>query len=483
MVSTFLVFGSCNSRDIFYSKVNKNYKQFFKICGDSQRTSLISLMQKPFSFNENQINVYIDGQLENFRTKNVREDLNKNFLNILKNQSADYLLMDTHFEIDAGILELEDGTLITHNKDIQLTELYEHLEKKRIITMQNNTLEYYKLFKENCDEFFNYLQKHRPDLKVILNMTRWVPNIIKKNGDIEVLYAPFIKPSQRHNKHRCILDEYICKNYDVDILPFDESTLSLENHWGGFHPSHFELSYLEDKTKQLNEIIRKDQLLNSSKELENINKKLRYLHRNLIIAKNNNVSEPNRRYEINNSYGELIFYDEGIKSNKNTNWVLFNDICVENTIYGTKVFSNKEKEGFYYIKHELNKNSNFALTFKWIKGQFTTPIIQIRGVSDMQTLTSFQRTPKNFWQIYTEGENSEKIVDFPTLKQFNTYNVTSNDNITLIKKENNIKVYCDDYLVIDYNLNFHSNFYIGFGGHSLGGRFTIFRDLYLKLLY
>ena len=549
MVTKFFVFGSSNLRDIFNGDLNKNYKNFFQIVDDCQRNSLISLMQKPVDFNEDKVKVFNNGEFSNFGTRVVKEDLNKNFLKKLTRKNAEYLLIDTHSEVDSGILELYDGSLLTYSVDFKKTELYSELDIKRFITIQKNTGEYLELFKKSCDLFFKFIYEYCPNLKVILNAARWVPNVLNSNGEI-YKSSKFSLMSYNHNKYRYILDKYICENYDVEILPFNYDLCALENHFWSSHPSRYEYKYFDEKNQQMQEIISRNHLFNSKQYYE-LNKKFRKIQRlncmyedynNLLLNANNkhsekinNLNEENtflkmkygeenvdsydnlnnelamleRKYTILNkenlillnSYdvnsneldnlknlnadyinNNIMFYDGATQYEKNPNWNHSFNILTEVTNHGTKIYSNENLEGFYYINQKLDKDSDHLFVFNWVDGHAVSPVIQIRESHNMGILTSFQKGPDNVWGIYTTNPKSNipnGLVDFSGLRNFKFHPINPNDEIKLFKNGNNIKVYCEDTLVINYNVNFHSDFYIGFGGHKFSQRYTIVKDIKL----
>ena len=51
MTSEFSTFGSCASRNIFNSDLNKDYKDYFHINHSIERVNTISLMSDPVDFN------------------------------------------------------------------------------------------------------------------------------------------------------------------------------------------------------------------------------------------------------------------------------------------------------------------------------------------------------------------------------------------------------------------------------------------------
>lgn len=517
MIKNFIVFGSCNSRDIFNSYLNPNYKNYFKICGDSQRASLISLMSKPIKFKSSSTEIYVkdSNSIDKNRTKLLREDLSKNFLNTIKNVNADYLLMDNLYEVDCGILELSDGNFITYSPDVRDSKIYDKLEKVRVLNLKNDTVEYLKLFKKHCDLFFNFLEDNAPNLNVILNVSRYSFEIIKDDGK---LYEnnEFKLISEEHNKYRRMLDNYIMNKYDVEILPFNFNTVIFENHPFGYAPSHFPQSYLSEKTNQIRNIVVRNSLLNKDmiEKIRRMNIKLFMLNElnfskndleinsSLTSEKDDVAQIEKNKEELNNEYFFLEnefdflmknlkkchdheFFDEAIECDKQHYYANYNGILITTDNRGTKVYSNTMNEGFYYINMELDKDNNYEFAFEWIDGNYLTPIIQIREVDNMNVFVSFQKEVDNVWRIYTNNSFSSlapRLLDFEGKKSFKQCSINPHDKIKLIKNNDTIKLYCEDELVIDYPIKLNSNFYLGLGGHALRERYTKFKNLSLKLI-
>ena len=89
MVAEFLICGSCSSRNIFNSKINEDYKSFFNIHPSLESVNFISLMSNPVEYNEKLLNS--DNDYDNTC---VRNDLTKDFLNVLRDTEVDYLIID-----------------------------------------------------------------------------------------------------------------------------------------------------------------------------------------------------------------------------------------------------------------------------------------------------------------------------------------------------------------------------------------------------
>ena len=183
---------------------------------------------------------------------------------------------------------------------------------------------------------------------------------------------------------------------------------------------------------------------------------------------------------------KVLVYDLGISSSKkrkykNKNFSSYDGALVGLSNIGTKVYSEEEREGFYYINKKLKKDSNYEFSFTWVDGYFVTPILQIRESNNMDVFTTFQRTSDDCWQMYTNAhDETNAIVDFQGFKYFKRLKIFPDDEIKLVKKNSNIKLYCNRKKVIDCDFSFNSDFYIGFGAHKYGDRFTIFKQLTLK---
>lgn len=239
---------------------------------------------------------------------------------------------------------------------------------------------------------------------------------------------------------------------------------------------------------------------NINHQIRNLNKKRFLLYENNFLnyseIKNKDFLYKkyylNRKFmEINDSLNEILetihfeqgdpfFYDSGMNKYENLNYGYYNHILTQISEIGTKVYSKCNAEGFYYIDLELNKNLDYEFSFNYINGNFITPIIQIRESENMDNFLTLQRLPNNQWEIYSnfcfELNNEELFFK----KAFKSHPIKQGDKIKLTKKGNNIKLSCSDVNVIDYDVKFNSNFYVGFGGHRLGNRWTIFKDVFLK---
>ena len=282
MVTKFAVLGSCACRDIFYSKINKNYKDFFQIEDDGIRISLISLMSNKNNYDSKSLDIYPKNRENNNYSNWIKKDFNKSFLDSLKEKDIEYLMIDTYYDVNFGVVDLGDGKFITNNLKLDQTAFFKNLEDYEILTIFNNFEKYFKIWINACDLFFNFLKNNCPSIKVILNTNRHVFKVLKSNGSI-VESNTFQEHCDKFNKYRDILDEYILRNYDVDVLFFDENIFADENHIWGNYSLHYEPFYYQDMTNQLNEIIKRDK--SGIKFDYDYNKIIRQYKRDKILLK------------------------------------------------------------------------------------------------------------------------------------------------------------------------------------------------------
>ncbi|OEC97012.1 MULTISPECIES: DUF6270 domain-containing protein [Methanobrevibacter] len=318
MVSEFTVFGSCTCRDIFNSTINKNYKDYFHINPSGIRVSYISLMHPPVDYTEESLIIHPETK-KNINFSNwIKQDLDKSFLNELKKNKSEYLIIDTYYDVNFGIIEFENKNYITNNLHIDKTEFYKNLNYKKVMTIQSNKNEYLKLWKENCNLFFNFLEKYCPDTKIILNPTRHVTNLIRADGTISEM-GIYKKISEKYNPYRDLLDSHIIENFNVDVLYFDENTLASENSIWGASSLHYNTSYFMDVTKQLNEFIKRNKILDNANE-KRLNNLFKKQNRNLLTFKiqlNNNekINKIVHKFKQNNTYKNLLKNNNEITNN------------------------------------------------------------------------------------------------------------------------------------------------------------------------
>ena len=248
-ITSFSTFGSCASRNIFYSVINKDYKNYFKINNSVESSTLISLMSKPIEYDENLIN-----SNETYDNLCVTDDLTNNFLEFIEKDVVDYIIIDNFFDVTNGVIIFADNQFITSTLRLKNTDFYDFVRNNKYINIFNNFQEYYSLWRESCNKFFNFVENKCNKTKIILNCSRLVYNYIDNEGNISK-NVEFEKLAHKINPFLNLFDKYILENFDVDVLKFNSNTLANKNHVFGLHPIHFEEKYYLEKNQQLLEII------------------------------------------------------------------------------------------------------------------------------------------------------------------------------------------------------------------------------------
>lgn len=263
MITEFSTYGSCGSRVIFNSTFNKEYKKFFKINKSVEGSNFISLMSKPINVDSDLIQVD-----DSFSRTCFIDDVSKQFLDFLKKDIIDYLIIDTYFEVILGVYQLSKNQYVSDSSHLQRTKFYDTIKNYKRIDIRTNYEEYIKLWKKSCDNFFEFMDENCEKTKVILNCCKSVYKYY--DDDILVEDGNLLLQSVSSNGYRYILDKYILENFDVEVLPFDESTLAYKNHLFEVHSIHYEPKFYKDKTVQLNDIIKRNNSYgyNSSKNIQ-----------------------------------------------------------------------------------------------------------------------------------------------------------------------------------------------------------------------
>lgn len=249
VVKDFSTMGSCSSRNIFNSELNKDYKKFFRINRSIETVNIISLMSKPIEYDESQLD-----SGHKYDNVCVHEDLSKSFLDFIKGCNIDYLIIDTYFDVTSPVFVIDEDTFVTDSTRIKKVSYYSSVKDYKRLSVTNSS-EYLNLCKDAYDSFFKFLEETNPKINVILNCSRSVFKYRDDDGNIAK--SEKLKDKAKFDKYRDVLDLHILENYDVDVLPFDGHTLGDKNHIYGLHESHYEPKYYEEKTKQLNEIIQR----------------------------------------------------------------------------------------------------------------------------------------------------------------------------------------------------------------------------------
>ena len=339
MTTSFAILGCCASRDVFFSQINPNYKSYFQLKNAAVRNSLISIMSQPVDYIENSIKILPEDKTNNYRTRLIKEDFEKSFLNQIKYNACDYLLFDSYFDAKWGVIDLGDKYITNNLWDLPDTIFYKDLKEINVLNVHNNFKEFFSLWKESCDKFFDFLNEYCPDLRVVIHPIKNIYRMLEEDGSITI-NNEFKLAASRENQYLDLFNAYICKNYDVEILKFDNNILASKNHPWGENSVHFESKYYSDLTNQLNDIIKRNELLGFN---SNISKEFRDLKRNHFLSNGCSI----------------------INSTIESKETPFDKILLE---YENKRLSNQVKELTKFKEDVLNSNS-------W---KLTSPLRKVR---------------------------------------------------------------------------------------------------------
>ena len=148
--------------------------------------------------------------------------------------------------------------------------------------------------------------------------------ILESDGTISISDA-FKSHCNSYNLYRNLLDEYIIKNFDVEVLFFDDELLVDRNYYWGCYSLHYIQDYFNSMNQQLNNIIKRNKTFNTTK-YEYLNKQLRQIKREKLLLKfklqyNDEFNELRNKLHLDNKETkEILFEDKGISNNFNNNW-------------------------------------------------------------------------------------------------------------------------------------------------------------------
>lgn len=230
------VLGSCSTRNVFTTYYN-DYKNHFELIFSYERISLISLFHEPITFDNDDLKISPNNPTNRFRTRNLEKDFSRSFLGDLEKE-IDYLIIDFYFEALFGVLIFDKGIITNNIWDLPDTKFNDELNNSYIFTMYENEEKYFEMWKKSCDKLFNYINDLYPNITIILNRMCLVDKVLREdyscyiNTDFSWMvktYGPFIKR----------FEDYIIKNFDVEIVECSEENFSSEfSRWNPYVVHH-----------------------------------------------------------------------------------------------------------------------------------------------------------------------------------------------------------------------------------------------------
>lgn len=396
MKTKIAVLGSCVSRDLFNSHFVPNYKEFFEVTMDAQRTSIISLMQNPIVLDKKLLDIYPITRKNNSRTKYITHDLNKIFLeHLIENDEINYLIMDNYFEFLFGILYFDNNIITNNFWDLPETEFYKNISNKLSLNISKNFEEYYCIWTKYCNLFFKFLTLYCPNVKVILNQARETDKVMKSDGT-SYINSDFTKTKNVANPLLEKLDSYIMNNFNVKVLKFDyENTFSEEDHIWGFAPMHYNNNYHKSLFYKLRNIVNENKFT----------QKFSNRHENYFFDENS------FKKELNRTKVETEILLKNIKKSEIADSLkIYTRARIDVKNYGSK--DNKIK----LVEESLPLSSiSFPEWFKSDEGEGVV-IESEKGVVDFK----FECINDGFLKIFLRGQDirDKNLIRFPVYIDF-----------------------------------------------------------------
>lgn len=253
------IYGSCCTKDPFTSLFNEDYKKDYVAKINDQRHSLISTMQEKENVDNSLLNITPEYGGSQFITKCLIEDFNRNFIFQIIENEIDYLVMDVFFEVDKGILYYNNGKIMTNAKGFEDTEYYNMIDNIKILTPVDNFEEYFNIWTEYCNLFFDFLDSYCPNIKIVLSEIRLKDIVLRENGTYYI-EKRFTDNASIYNPILIKLENYIKENFNISVVSFDDNTLCIENHVWGKHFVHYSDEYYSNFLKKFKNIVEMDDL-------------------------------------------------------------------------------------------------------------------------------------------------------------------------------------------------------------------------------
>lgn len=296
------VLGSCATRDNFNSKFNDNYKDFYDCILTQNQTSIISLMSEEIRLDEEDF-----GGLEEYTKWNVRTDLSKEFLLMLKEKAPDYLIIDFFADIHFGCIQLEGNKYITNNRwMLWKTEYYKRLKTSgELLTLniQDNTDKYIELWKYSLDKLAKFLKEELPDCNVIIHKARNVRKILTDDcaDFIDLSTSGKVKKENVEllNSLWDQLDNYAINAHSWNFIELSESMTFEDHPWGPFYV-HYTMDYYHQFLYQLHGIVIQDIVNDSDNEF------LRGIVRDWAKRNNENFGSEKNKVLIKFLEGKIV---------------------------------------------------------------------------------------------------------------------------------------------------------------------------------
>ena len=379
------IFGSYISKDIFDHELN-DYKKYFEIVYSLDKISVISLMAKKHSikFSPEDVQIYPLDDQNKSRSAILECDLSNDYLSQMGN-NIDYLIIDEFFEAYLGVIKINDTYITNNYLDYQDTQFYETIKNNNVLNLNNNFMEYYVLWRDSCDRFFNYFHENFPNVKIILNKIKLTSEIL--NYDYYYVDEEFQKKLEIYNPLIKLLENYLEKYHDVLIVDCTRDMYVNEN-------------YMYDKNMVLSP---NKFYINAFEKILELTKENQFNVRKAIPSLNSKLIKPNFKFNYEN-FNELPLegsLDEFFQIKK----FLFEEASIDNNFIDP--FRLKD-----YLKY-ISKNNLDTVDYNFQESSFYELIKLNRFVSEnKECLEKETRYIENKINSNYFNENAEFLIKY-----------------------------------------------------------------------
>lgn len=165
------ILGSCISMDNFNSLFNPEWRKWYSFPFNSSQVALAALMSEPLD-----ITYKLPENSSLWAETSLEDELKRGFLDLLREDPPDYLMLDWFGDVHWGMARVDDGPWFTDNPErIGLTDWYQKMDQEGRITRLDplaDTDAYMKVWHKAAIDFKAYVDKVAPDTILVLNRGR-----------------------------------------------------------------------------------------------------------------------------------------------------------------------------------------------------------------------------------------------------------------------------------------------------------------------
>ncbi|WP_180810177.1 accessory Sec system protein Asp2 [Staphylococcus sp. 17KM0847] len=394
--------GSCITRDNFNSKINPYYKLFFDVIAHQNQTAIPSLMSDKLELQVTESFINKTNYVQNL----LLREFDKSFLETLKKEKPQYLLMDLDPDVKFGLLKIEDNSYITNNSNFKGIN---QLDTSGTLNINDDFGQYFEIWSRAIHKFFEFINNEVTGCKVILVKGRFTDTFTDGTTLTELRTQQNIplQDFESMNKVWDKLDDYIVKNFDVEVLDMTNTHFKLDkNHiWGPYY-LHYEKKFYNKFLNELVNITYKncnslaDDLARSVQRIF-IDDELELLHTKtveVILNSEKNIIQMSRRNEkIYSLYKELLkndyilyFHKDGVSKLYKRKYI--KELWKRNDLY-------QEGDVFYTLDKPVERKENKSSIDKKL-------IVIFPCMPNVEVYDSYLMTNRMFTKFFNGIERS-----------------------------------------------------------------------------